>query len=130
MNASSYKEACQVAKEADTLLTAYDFHPDSLVVILHEEGMQLTYKNAFLKDWKDYIFVFTEHHGTLVYHKTDLISYGYYMRQDVEKLKFTFHKDTCQFCKKEFNVEDLDYTYRDFDLLVVCNACIIAESDL
>jgi hypothetical protein len=130
---SSYKEACQVTKETDKLFTAYDFHPSDLVVIGHEEGTQLVYKSAFLKEWKDYIFVFTEHHGTLVYHKYDLSYYNQYTTKEIEKLKFTFHKDICQDCKIEFKVEDLRYGYhpeRYEEISILCNGCYEKACDL
>src|SRR6185295_17166129 len=77
--------------------------------IVHEEGTILHYKPAFTKEWKDWVFVFTEHHGIHVYHKSDLNSYGTYIMQDNEKLKDTGYKDECEFCKNELKVEDLNY---------------------
>lgn len=112
-----YKEACQVAKEADKKLTAYDFRPTDLVLVVHEEGTQLMYRSAFLKEWKDYVFIFTEHHGTLVYHKTDLYSYDQYTEKDIGKLEGTGYLGKCEFCNKEFKVEELEYgTHPDHNL--------------
>jgi len=112
---TSYKEACIVAN--DSKLSAYDFRPDELVVVIHEEGTQLIYRSAFLKEWKDYVFIFTEHHDTLVYHKTDLYSYKQYKENKINKLKDTGYMDKCQFCQKEFKVEDLEYGHHpDFNL--------------
>ena len=111
---TSYKEAEQVAKE--TKLTAYDFNPCSLVELLHEEGTNLYYKSAFTREWKDWIFVFTEHHGYHVYHKSDIVSYGTYIRQDTQKQKDTGYRDKCEFCNKDFKVEDLNYDHHpDFE---------------
>jgi hypothetical protein len=111
---TSYREAEQVAKEVK--LTAYDFHHYNIVQIIHEEGTVLHYKSAFTKEWKDYIFVFTEHHGTHVYHKSDLIGYGTYAKNlEPEKLENTGYMDKCEFCHKEFKVEDLEYgSHPDF----------------
>lgn len=72
---SSYDEAYLFAEAYDKKLKATDFDPSIYVFILHEEGSQFFYRSAFLKKWKDYIFVFTEHHKFYIYHKTDLISY-------------------------------------------------------
>lgn len=111
MELTSYKEAQTVAKETDKKLTAYDFNPYSMVEIIHEEGTILHYKSAFTKEWKDWVFVFTEHHGTHVYHISDLKDYGTYIRKDQEKLKDTGYVDTCEFCNKQFKVEDLDFNH-------------------
>ncbi|NIQ15816.1 MAG: hypothetical protein GTO02_15895, partial [Candidatus Dadabacteria bacterium] len=111
---TSYHEAVQVAKETE--LSAYDFDPYSLVEIVHEEGTILHYKSAFIKEWKDYILVFTEHHGTHVYHKSDLHDYATYIRKEPEKLEFTGYVDKCEFCEKEFKVENLEYAHHpDFE---------------
>lgn len=133
---TSYKEALTVAKESDKKLSAYDFHPYSLVEIIHEEGTILHYKSAFTREWKDWIFVFTEHHGTHVYHKSDLHGYGTYVRQEQEKQKETGYRDKCEFCHKEFKVEDLNYGshpgvhYDDPKYYVYCDDCNdIVDSD-
>lgn len=125
-----YKEALNVAKEADKTLLTQDFNPYGLVEIIHEEGTILNFKNAFLKEWKNYVIVFTEHHGTHVYHKSDLYSYGYYIRQEIGKLKNSGHNDTCNFCNKEFKVEDLEYghhpdidQYDENEFYVYCSEC-------
>lgn len=128
---TNYREAEQVAKEVDKKLTAYDFHPCNMVEIIHEEGTILHYKSAFTKEWKDYIFVFTEHHGTHVYHKSDLSGYGTYAKNmESEKLENTGYTDKCEFCQKDFKVEELEYGHHpDFDLFeetkyyVYCKDC-------
>ena len=108
-NFTNYREALQVAKEVK--LTAYDFNPYGMVEIIHEEGTILHYKSAFTREWKDWVFVFTEHHGTHVYHVTDLKDYATYTRQDQQKQKDTGYLDKCEFCNKEFKVEDLEYNH-------------------
>lgn len=113
----SYKEAEQVAKEIDKKLSAYDFNPYSLTEIIHEEGTILHYRSAFAKEWQDWIFVFTEHHGTHVYHKSDLYSWGTYVRKDGEKLEGTGYVDKCEFCQRQFKVEELCYSKTHPDLL-------------
>jgi hypothetical protein len=129
-NFTSYREAETVAKETDKKLSAYDFHCDSLVEIIHEEGTVLHYKSAFTQEWKDWIFVFTEHHGTHVYHKSDLSSWGTYIKKDREKVKGTGYRDKCEFCKKDFKVEDLNYghhpdvdQYEESKYWIYCNDC-------
>jgi hypothetical protein len=124
---TSYQEAEQIAKDADKKL---DFSSRGLVLIIHEEGSVLTFQNALLKEWKDYIFIFTEHHGTHVYHKTDLSSYANYTRQETEKLKNTGYIDKCQFCNKDFKVEELEYghhpdcnLYNETEYFFYCEDC-------
>lgn len=72
------------------------------VVIIHEEGTVLNYKSAFLMRYYDsehgnwgacespgeWLFVFTEHHGVLVYPLTDLASWEQSTPVDV-----AFHPD-------------------------------------
>lgn len=128
-NFTSYKEAMQVAKECDKKLTAYDFHFHNLVEIIHEDGTILHYKSGFTTEWKDWVFVFTEHHGTQVYHKSDLRSWGTYVRRESDKQKDTGYQDKCEFCHKEFKVEDLYYShhpgnqYDDQKYYVYCEDC-------
>lgn len=115
-NFTNYREAEQVAREVDKSLTAYDFHPYSMVEIVHEEGTILNFKSAFVREWKDYIFVFTEHHRTHVYHKSDLVSWGTYMKQEPVKQVNTGYVDKCEFCHKDFKVEHLEYGHHpDFE---------------
>lgn len=132
---TSYKEACQVAKETDNNLTAYEFNPTDLVIVLHQEGTQLIFRSAFLKEWRDYVFIFTEHHGKLIYHKTDLYSYSQYTQKDVTRLEGTGYMDECQFCYKEFKVEDLDYgnhpdytLYNESEYYFYCKDCKEVEA--
>lgn len=132
---TNYREAEQVAKEADKKLTAYNFNPYHMVEIIHEEGTILHYKSAFTKEWKDYIFVFTEHHGTHIYHKSDLSGYGTYIRYETGKLEGTGYIDKCEFCQKDFKVEDLEYGHHpDFNLFeetkyyIFCKDCEDVES--
>ena len=127
-NFTSYTEALKVAKE--TKLSAYDFHPYSLVHIIHEEGTVLTYRHAFTKEWKDYVFVFTEHHGIQVHHKTDLSYWGTFFYREDENLTGTGYMDKCEFCNKEFKVEDLIYSHHpdveEFEenkYWIYCKAC-------
>ncbi len=106
-----YKEVEELARTVDMKISAYDFGPSSLVFVLHEEGTTLTFRSAFIKEFKDYIIIFTEHHGTHVYHRGDLSHWGQYTQKADEKLLNTGYKDTCEFCGKEANVEDLIYDH-------------------
>lgn len=129
---ASYTEALRVAREADNKLTAYDFHCDNLVVVLHEEGTQLMFRSAFLKKWMDWVFIFTEHHNTLVYHKDDLHSYAQYTQKEIERLKDTLYVDICCECNQTFNVEELQYTFhpeRFEEQCVICDECYKKEYD-
>jgi hypothetical protein len=114
---------------------ATDFNCDNLVEIIHEEGTILHYKSAFTKEWKDWIFVLTEHHGTHVYHKSDLTSWGTYLREEKEKLANTGYRDKCEFCNKEFKVEELNYDhhpdieqYEETKYWIFCDNCRDVEA--
>lgn len=122
---NSYKEACQIAKEVDKNLTAYDFNSDDLVVVQHIEGTQLMYRCAFLKEWKNYILIFTEHHKSLVYDKDDLYSYNQYTSMKVEKLTGTPYVDTCMECNKVFKTEELRYE----ECGIICESCYDIKSE-
>lgn len=129
---SPYKDAEVFAREYDKKLKATDFHSKNCVYILHEEGTQLFYKSAFLKTWKDYVLVFTEHHGFHVYHKTDLVSYLQLSSTDVECAIDKQNKDSCYYCKKEFFVDELKYgknphDMTDDDIIVLCRSCYNGE---
>jgi len=133
-HSSSYKEALAVAEETDKKLSAYDFKGNEWVILLHEEGTQFLFRYAFLKTWKDWVFVFTEHHKFHVYHKTDLSYYGYLKEQSVEKLLGTGQKDSCFDCKKEFLVDELIYkahpAKHDTDFIVpLCQPCYDSADD-
>jgi len=129
---SSYKDAVAVAEAADKHFLTTDFKYDEWALVVHEEGTQLLFRNSFIKEWKDWVFIYTEHHKTHVYHKTDLTYYGYLKEVSIEKLKGTGIKDHCYDCKKEFDVDDLLYKAHpapnsmkfDPDFIVpLCEAC-------
>jgi len=67
----SYKEALAEKNRIEKKLSAYDFSIKSLIYISHLEGTTLVYKNAFALKYDDWYLVFTEHHGSFVYHKDD-----------------------------------------------------------
>lgn len=81
----TYKTAYRVATKIDSKLTAYDFSSYKWVRIKHREGTDLLYRHAFLKKWKEYYLVFTEHHGYHVFHEDDVVCYQY--TQNIEKVK-------------------------------------------
>lgn len=131
---SSYRDAVAVAEEADKKLTAYDFKMDEWVLALHEEGTQLLFRHAFVKEWKDWVFIFTEHHKTHVYHKTDLRFYCHLKEQEIATLKGTGKRDNCYDCKQEFDVDELKYkshpAKHDPDFIVpLCEKCYQSAED-
>jgi hypothetical protein len=72
----TYKEAKEELDHRCAGLTAYDFHPNSTVTIVHDEGSFLSLRNAFYEEWKDgWLFVFTEHLGHMCFHTGDLAHY-------------------------------------------------------
>ena len=125
---SSYREAEAAAVEADKKLSAYDFKHDEWVLAIHEEGTQFLFRHAFVREWKDWVFIFTEHHRTHVYHKTDLRYYGHLKQMPTQTLKGTGAKDNCFDCKQEFDIDSLSYkphpAKHDPDFIVpLCEKC-------
>lgn len=125
---SSYKTAEEVATDYDKTLKCTDFHHNHWVFAVHEEGTQLFFRNAFLKEWKDWYFIFTEHHKTHVYHKTDLSLVREFIEVPQARLTETGHKDNCFECQKEFSVKELRYDLHpgkdDPDFIVpLCKNC-------
>lgn len=77
------------AEAYDKTLQATDPRFRRNVVLEHEDGTYLHFDKAFLmRIEKEWIACFTEHHGVLVYHATDLFAYSEYERRcvDVEEL--------------------------------------------
>jgi transcription elongation factor Elf1 len=121
---NNYAEACRIAKEADKKYLAHDFHPSQIVVLHHGDGAVLNYISAQLREWRGWIFVFTEHHGTHVYHKTDLTFYAQYTQKEIEKLEGTGFTDKCMFCGKENKVEYMVYGGNYDDVWqILCENC-------
>src|SRR5271156_3637992 len=106
---SDYTTAHKVAKQIDSELRANDFDPNCITIVLHEEGTQLIYHSSFPRKWKDWMFIFTEHHGFHVYHMSDLIGCSEYYRREIDKQQNTGCTDKCMFCGKEDKVENLIY---------------------
>lgn len=72
MESIGLKEARKKAEEMDKSLRAYDFGK-YIIEFQHGDGTCCRYDSAIYKEVdKDWIVIFTEHHGTLVYHKEDL----------------------------------------------------------
>ena len=64
------------AEEYDKKLLATDLRFRRSVTLKHEDGSYLHFDSAFLmRVENEWIACFTEHHGTFVYHITDLTSY-------------------------------------------------------
>ena len=106
---SSYADAVAVAKERDKQLTTRDFKPGEAVILHHEEGTQLFYRSAFLERWKDWVLVFTEHHGFHVYHRSDLSYHAHVTELPIKRLMGSGHLDHCSECGEEKSVDDLSY---------------------
>ena len=95
------KSALDFANSIDAGLQATDTRFRRTVMIIHEEGTILTFRNAFLlkyhdknhRDWGDcenpgdWIFIFTEHHGVHVYPIDDLVDYAQLERMDIQEIK-------------------------------------------
>jgi len=72
----SYKQAIQKQEEIDKTLTALSFNPKSWVYIIHEEGTTLIYRSAFAVKYDDWYLIFTEHHGNMLHHNSDVKVFG------------------------------------------------------
>lgn len=68
----SYAEADSKAKEINSNLKATDPRLRRGVQVIHEEGTTLFFMYAFALRIGEYIAVFTEHHGYMVYHDDDV----------------------------------------------------------
>lgn len=113
---TNYREVEELARKVDSKLLAYDFGSGDIAFIIHEEGSTLLFQNAFVREFKDYIIIFTEHHGTHVYHRGNLSHWGQYAKKDNAAIRDTGYKDTCEFCGKEADVADLIYnTHPNWD---------------
>lgn len=73
---ASYKEALALAEKMDKKIDIYDFivrRNARVVAVQHMDGSYLEFHSAcFRKLSKDFFAVFTEHHGTKVYHREDV----------------------------------------------------------
>lgn len=73
------KQVKKIVDEYDAKLLATDKRFRKAVHVSHEEGTTLYFKNAFLMKMtvnKDvWIIIFTEHHGSHIYHVDDLDGY-------------------------------------------------------
>ena len=122
MQSTYYKQAVETMNSVK--LTAYDFHCDECVYLVHEESSHFFWRSAFLRLFRDWVFVYTEHHGYHCYHKSDLVHYRHFKEQPRKSLEWTGLTDKCETCNKEFKVEELSYTYQDGnDFLVECEVC-------
>jgi hypothetical protein len=70
MNKMNYKEAVEKAKEINKTLSYKDLN--GTVCFRHGDGSECKYANSTYIKEDEWIFIFTEHHGVLVYHCEDL----------------------------------------------------------
>lgn len=67
----TYKEASQKASEIDKSLTLKNFH--DRIYIEHCDGSKMEFNYAMYKKLsKEFMVVFTEHHGYFVFHVEDV----------------------------------------------------------
>lgn len=77
-----YEQALERAFEIDDKLTAADFKWQHRVYIEHEDGTILDFNYALLRQENDWFYIFTEHHGSFVFHKDDVAYYKAYVVED------------------------------------------------
>lgn len=53
-------------------VTSYDFNNQSKVAIVHHDGTLIRFNYAFYMKEGEWYYVFTEHHGSSLYHEEDL----------------------------------------------------------
>lgn len=72
----NYNEAVKLAEEMDKTLNTHDFvvsKRSRVVAVKHTDGSYLEFHSAcFRKLSKKFMVVFTEHHGSHVYHRDDI----------------------------------------------------------
>jgi hypothetical protein len=69
------------ATAIDKNLRADDQRLSRTVLVVHEEGTVLLFRYAFVAKDDNWYYIFTEHHGTHVYHQSDceVVMLGYYV---------------------------------------------------
>jgi hypothetical protein len=72
MESVPLREANKRAKLFDAGITAYDFQWEHRVHVIHDDGTHLNFNYAFYMKEEEWYYIFTEHHGTHVYHEEDL----------------------------------------------------------
>jgi hypothetical protein len=80
-----YDKAHEAARRYDKRLRAEDFK--SAVLIMHQDGSHMFYRNAFALRYLGMLIVFTEHHRWYVFDPEDLHSYSQFKPQRIGKLK-------------------------------------------
>ena len=79
------KKSHEIVKKIDASLLATDQRFQQVVRAIHEEGTTLFFKSAFYlvytdkDDDSEWIMIFTEHHGSFLYPKDDLIECNQYI---------------------------------------------------
>jgi hypothetical protein len=74
--AKSRDEVQEIAKQYDSKLLATDPRFRRTSIIIDEEGSTFQIKNAFLVGCSNHIILFSEHQGTMIFHRDELYSYG------------------------------------------------------
>lgn len=73
---TSRRKAEKIMKDRSKKLTAYDFKSNDAVVLIHEDGSFMLYRNAFAEtiEAPDHQFtaVYTEHYGAHLFYSDDL----------------------------------------------------------
>ena len=74
----------QIAEDYGRKLRLEDFN--NYVQVIHEEGTVLFYHNATVRKYKNWYFVYPEHHNTLVYHVDEVNIYTYEKRTTIREI--------------------------------------------
>ncbi len=69
----TFVQADEKAKSINEALKSTDPRLRRAVQIIHEEGTIAFFMYAFALKMDDYIAIFTEHHGYMVYHDDDVL---------------------------------------------------------
>lgn len=77
--------------ELDKNLLNSQFNYDTFVVVLDDEGSLLFYRNAFLVDANDFIWIYSEHREPVLFHKEE-VEYYYMLKITSPRKKEEFNK--------------------------------------
>lgn len=79
-----YLKVLKYGLAKDKKLRADDFDDLSTVIIVHDDGSNFHICNAFYEEYKkDWIIVYSEHCGVMVFNKDDLFSVKRYVEEPI-----------------------------------------------
>jgi hypothetical protein len=86
---NSYEQVMEVLDKWERNLSKKKVNPvfkGDIVHIIHEDGSTISYINAIMVKFRDWVLVSTEHNGRHIFAKDDLSFYSQYKRTDLEEV--------------------------------------------